>query len=147
MNPFVMALIIIGLVGLFAWSAQRRFRLLKVGSNVDEPRTDHAGDHYALSDAPCEPSGAAEAMYAELAPLIFPELAAHDPEMRVTGLIGNLAALGPELGMRTRLADVGVSHNHLPMLAGDAMKQQRLLVNNPREMTYEAALEIYGKAL
>ncbi|MBK0399145.1 iron-containing alcohol dehydrogenase [Limibaculum sp. M0105] len=94
-----------------------------------------------------EPTGATEAMYAELAPLIFPELAAHDPEMRVSGLIGNLAALGPDLGMRTQLRDVGVSHNHLPMLAEDAMKQTRLLVNNPREMTLEAALAIYERAL
>ncbi|MDT8346041.1 MAG: iron-containing alcohol dehydrogenase [Thermohalobaculum sp.] len=94
-----------------------------------------------------EATGAAQAMYAELAPLLFPELAAHDPEMRVTGLIGNLAALGPALGMRTRLRDVGVSHNHLPMLAEDAMKQTRLLVNNPREMTHEDALGIYERAL
>jgi alcohol dehydrogenase class IV len=92
-------------------------------------------------------SEAAAPMYAELAPIIFPELAGFDGEMRVEGLIGNFKALGPELGMPTRLAQVGVSHNHLPMLAGDAMKQQRLLVNNPREMTYEAALEIYGKVL
>jgi alcohol dehydrogenase class IV len=49
--------------------------------------------------------------------------------------------------MQSCLADVGVSHNHLPMLAEDAMKQTRLLVNNPREMTYEAALAIYQQAL
>ncbi|MCL5776309.1 iron-containing alcohol dehydrogenase [Limibaculum sp. FT325] len=102
---------------------------------------------YVLDFNRGDPTGTAEAMYAELAPLIFPELAAHDPEMRVSGLIGNLAALGPELGMRTRLSDMGVSHNHLPMLAEDAMKQTRLLVNNPREMTLEAALGIYERAL
>jgi alcohol dehydrogenase class IV len=33
------------------------------------------------------------------------------------------------------------------MLAEDAMKQTRLLVNNPREMTLEAAREIYAAAL
>jgi alcohol dehydrogenase class IV len=33
------------------------------------------------------------------------------------------------------------------MLAEDAMKQTRLLVNNPREMTQEAAHMIYEKAL
>jgi len=85
--------------------------------------------------------------YAELAPLVFPELRAHDAEMRVSGLIDDLKALGPALGMTSRLRDVGVSHNHLPMLAEDAMKQERLLVNNPREMTYEAALAIYEAAL
>ena len=66
---------------------------------------------------------------------------------RAEGLVEGLRALGPELGMQTRLAEVGVSHNHLPMLAEDAMKQTRLLVNNPREMTYEAALKIYEAAL
>ena len=89
----------------------------------------------------------AAAMYAELAPIVFPELAGHDGEMRVTGMIENFKALGPELGMATRLGEVGVNHNHLPMLAEDAMKQERLLVNNPRQMTYEAALEIYSQAL
>lgn len=49
--------------------------------------------------------------------------------------------------MKNRLTSVGVSHNHLPMLAEDAMKQERLLVNNPREMTLEAALAIYEAAL
>ncbi len=89
----------------------------------------------------------AAAMYAELAPIIFPELAGFDGEMRVTGMIDNFKALGPELGMTTCLSEVGVNHNHLPMLAEDAMKQERLLVNNPCEMTYEAALEIYSQAL
>ena len=89
----------------------------------------------------------AEGLYAELAPLIFPELAANDNEMRVTGLIDGLEGLGPRLGMQSRLSEVGVSHNHLPMLAEDAMKQERLLVNNPREMTREAAQAIYEAAL
>ena len=50
-------------------------------------------------------------------------------------------------GTDQRLASVGVNHNHLPMLAEDAMKQTRLLVNNPREMTLEAAQAIYEQAL
>jgi alcohol dehydrogenase class IV len=40
-----------------------------------------------------------------------------------------------------------VTENDLELLAGDAMKQSRLLINNPREMTYEAALAIYQRAL
>ena len=87
----------------------------------------------------------AEAHYAALAPCIFPDLAqADDP---VTPLIDRLEALGPRLGMEANLRAVGVSHNHLPMLAEDAMKQTRLLVNNPREMTLEAARAIYEAAL
>ncbi|MEO1688487.1 MAG: hypothetical protein AAFU61_11340 [Pseudomonadota bacterium] len=49
--------------------------------------------------------------------------------------------------MQSRLRELGVNHNHLPMLAEDAMKQQRLLINNPREMTLDAARDIYAKAL
>ena len=89
----------------------------------------------------------AEAEYAELAPILFPELAGKPPGARAMGLVEGLKALGPNLGMQTRLTEVGVSHNNLPMLAEDAMKQTRLLVNNPREMTYEAALAIYQQAL
>ena len=89
----------------------------------------------------------AEGMYAELAPLVFPELAANDNEMRVTGLIDGLAALGPRLGLPERLSELGVEEHHLAMLADDAMKQERLLINNPREMTREAAEEIYAAAL
>ena len=89
----------------------------------------------------------AEVAYGELAPIVFPELAGRSQAERAQGLVDGLKALGPELGMQTRLSEVGVSHNHLPMLAEDAMKQTRLLVNNPREMTYEAALKIYEMAL
>jgi hypothetical protein len=35
----------------------------------------------------------------------------------------------------------------LPKLAEDAMRQTRLLINNPREIGYEDALAIYGEAL
>ncbi|WP_340110362.1 iron-containing alcohol dehydrogenase [Pikeienuella sp. HZG-20] len=88
---------------------------------------------------------AAAPLYAEIAPLIFPELA-NDPDP-AAGLPDAFARLGPELGMKSKLSEVGVSHNHLPMMAEDAMKQTRLLVNNPREMTLEAAREIYAAAL
>ena len=35
----------------------------------------------------------------------------------------------------------------LPGLATDAMKVQRLLVNNPRDVSYEQALALYREAL
>ena len=40
-----------------------------------------------------------------------------------------------------------MSEADLPRLAEDAMKQTRLLVNNPREVTYEDAYAIYSEAL
>lgn len=90
---------------------------------------------------------AASAHYAEIAPILFPDLAGGSDEAKVTGMIEAFKTLGPELGMDPKLRSVGVNHNHLPMLAEDAMKQTRLLVNNPREMTREAAQAIYEKAL
>lgn len=87
----------------------------------------------------------AAGLYAEIAPLAFPELVgARDGAAAMAEAFGRL---GPELGMQSRLSEVGVSHNHIPMLAEDAMKQTRLLVNNPREMTLEAAQAIYEAAL
>ncbi|MEM1151818.1 MAG: iron-containing alcohol dehydrogenase [Pseudomonadota bacterium] len=85
--------------------------------------------------------------YAELGPIVFPALVGKSRTERAEGLIEGFLKLGPELGMQSRLSELGVNHNHLPMLAEDAMKQQRLLINNPREMTLEAARDIYAKAL
>lgn len=87
----------------------------------------------------------AAGLYDEIAALALPELAGKTrPSAHMAEAFKRL---GPELGMQSRLTEVGVSHNHLPMLAEDAMKQTRLLVNNPREMTLEAAQAIYEAAL
>ena len=88
---------------------------------------------------------AARDLYDELAPIIFPDLSGS--KSPAEGMVEAFKALGPELGMQSKLSELGIGHNHLPKLAEDAMKQERLLINNPREMTYEAALEIYQKAL
>ncbi len=90
---------------------------------------------------------AAAELYSEIAPLIFPELAGLEGAARNEGLIAGLEGLIADVGLETQLRQVGVSHNHLPMLAEDAMKQTRLLVNNPREVTYEDALAIYERTL
>ena len=55
--------------------------------------------------------------------------------------------LTADCGVDPKLRAVGISHNDLPKLAEGAMQQTRLLQNNPREMTYEAALKIYTEAL
>ncbi|MBE9477022.1 MAG: iron-containing alcohol dehydrogenase [Proteobacteria bacterium] len=89
----------------------------------------------------------AASQYAQIAPIIFPELAGKTTREICTGMVQGFKDLGPALGMKSTLRDVGISHNDLPMLAEDGMKQTRLLVNNPREMTYDAALAIYTAAL
>ena len=42
-----------------------------------------------------------------------------------------------------RLRDAGVTEESLETLASDAMLQQRLLVNNPRDVSEADALAIY----
>ncbi|MBA8877600.1 alcohol dehydrogenase class IV [Phyllobacterium myrsinacearum] len=86
---------------------------------------------------------------------LYATLAAHTfADMDVTGgtqlicnsFIDRLAGLSAQLGLQTRLRDVGIGESDLAMMATDAMKQGRLLVNNPREVTEADALAIYGMA-
>jgi alcohol dehydrogenase class IV len=89
---------------------------------------------------------AAETAYAEIAADVFPELGAAPAADRARRFVAGLAGLSLELGVPTRLRDMGIGENALAMLAADAMKQTRLLVNNPREMTEADALAIYRAA-
>jgi len=89
---------------------------------------------------------AAETHYADIAHYVFPELAGRPERERAEGLASGFAELVPALGMESRLHEVGVGEADLTMLAEDAMKQTRLLVNNPREVTYDDALAIYTRA-
>jgi alcohol dehydrogenase class IV len=91
-------------------------------------------------------AGAAEAEYADLAPILFPHLAGHSLGRRCSGLIEGLAGLSAELGLPARLSEVDVPRAMLPVLAADAMKQTRLLVNNPRALTLADATAIYEAA-
>lgn len=74
--------------------------------------------------------------YRELAGIIFGQTATRP-------LADALADLSAELGLPRRLRDVGVPRVAVPMLAADAMKQTRLLVNNPRPLNEADALAIY----
>ena len=55
-------------------------------------------------------------------------------------------ALVDRLMMPSKLRDLDVPRDSLPMLARDAMKQERLLINNPRELDEQDALRIYEAA-
>jgi alcohol dehydrogenase class IV len=83
---------------------------------------------------------AAHALYAELA---------EGAGMRggAEGLHTALDDLAAGLGLERTLSEVGVKEADLPMLARDAMQVQRLLVNNPRDVTYDDALAIYRQVL
>ena len=87
-------------------------------------------------------------LYAEIAADAFPDLAAEPAvQARCAGFIEALAGLSARLGLQTRLREVGIEEKHLPKMAADAMLQQRLLVNNPREVSETDALSIYSAAL
>ena len=55
-------------------------------------------------------------------------------------------ALVDRLEMPSTLRELDVPRDSLPMLARDAMLQQRLLVNNPRKLNEQDALRIYETA-
>jgi alcohol dehydrogenase class IV len=86
-------------------------------------------------------------LYAEIAADAFPHLAGEEGNQgRCAAFIEELAALAKKLGMQTRLREVSIGEEHLPKMAADAMKQQRLLVNNPRPVEEADALTIYRAA-
>ncbi|MBB5553628.1 iron-containing alcohol dehydrogenase [Rhizobium lentis] len=89
----------------------------------------------------------AASVYAEIAADAFPELALEQgAQGRCTAFIEKLAGLSTKLGLQPRLRDVGIGEEHLAGMARDAMKQTRLLVNNPREVNEADALSIYRAA-
>ncbi|KAB0548030.1 iron-containing alcohol dehydrogenase [Pseudomonas argentinensis] len=86
-------------------------------------------------------------LYEELAPLLLGErLRDGDATDRTEQFIIELADLSERNGLPGRLRDLSVEQALLPRLAADAMLHERLLVNNPREMTQAHALAIYQVA-
>jgi alcohol dehydrogenase class IV len=84
--------------------------------------------------------------YAILATDVFPDLATAPVDQRVNQFIDRLEALSADLGLEQTLREVGIGESDLATLASDAMKQTRLLVNNPREVSETDALAIYKAA-
>jgi alcohol dehydrogenase class IV len=66
-----------------------------------------------------------------------------------TALAGvqKIKELNAACGIPASLKDVGVKEEDITTIAKDAMKVQRLLKNNPREVTEVDAIEIYKKAM
>ena len=89
---------------------------------------------------------AARDHYAELAPIVVSECAAEGSQARVALLIDRLDQLVRESGIAPRLRDYGIDIAEAPLLAREAMKQTRLLVNNPCEITEADARRLYEAA-
>jgi alcohol dehydrogenase class IV len=84
--------------------------------------------------------------YAELAPFVFPDLAALEGQARAAAFCDRLAELSRACGLQQRLGEMAIPEDILPRLAQDALNQTRLLVNNPRALTEADALAIYRAA-
>jgi alcohol dehydrogenase class IV len=85
--------------------------------------------------------------YAELGCLLDPTLERLGTQGRAQGFVEAVASLCRRAGVPSRLREVGVSAGDLDLLAREAMKQERLLVNNPCEISEVDARRLYEAAL
>jgi alcohol dehydrogenase class IV len=84
--------------------------------------------------------------YNELASIIFPKLSKLNVQDRGYALCDKLAELSKDCGLQQSLHDMQIPREMLPTLAKDAIKQTRLLNNNPRSISELEALSIYQAA-
>jgi len=89
---------------------------------------------------------AARDHYAELAEIIEPDCAGQGSQARAALLIERLDSLAQSSGLALRLRDHGIAFEEAPVLAREAMKQTRLLVNNPCEISESDAQRLYEAA-
>jgi alcohol dehydrogenase class IV len=89
---------------------------------------------------------AAREHYAELAEIVEPDCAGQGSQARAALLIERLDELARSSGLPLRLRDHGIAFDEAPRLAQEAMKQGRLLVNNPCEISESDAQRLYEAA-
>ena len=86
-------------------------------------------------------------LYSELAHVVlFDREVPQDEKQASEMLVSYFENLPKRLGLQTTLREMNIPFEDLPRLAEEAMLQQRLLINNPRELNLENALEIYKQA-
>jgi alcohol dehydrogenase len=97
----------------------------------------------------------AEHLYTQLMPAILPTstvvtASSNNPNAENSSAAEQLAeffsTLAKRLGLETRLREVGIAETALEALAEQSMLQERLLINNPRTVSYDQALNIYQQA-
>jgi len=84
--------------------------------------------------------------YAELATIVVPH-AEGSAEARTEALAVAMQQFATITGLPRTLRQVGIAEPDLELLADDAMKQTRLLSNNPRPLTRKDAYALYRLAL
>ena len=90
--------------------------------------------------------GVAQGLYAELGRAILPELATVGDAVAAKAFVAAIRARVAAMPYAQTLREAGVNPEDLPKLADDAMKVQRLLVNNPRDVSHADALALYHAA-
>lgn len=91
-------------------------------------------------------SEAARDLYAELAEILVPDCAGQGSQARASILIETLDELASNSGIPLRLRDYDIPIEDAPVLAREAMKQTRLLINNPCPIEEEDARRLYEAA-
>lgn len=84
-------------------------------------------------------------LYAELAAVVGVG-GTGNVEQDAQAFIGEMQRIIATSGAPQRLRDVDIQQGDLPVLAHDAMQQTRLLVNNPRKLSEDDALQLYQQA-
>ena len=85
--------------------------------------------------------------YATLAPYVFPNINLQQGTQAISSeFINEIENLSTKLGLPQKLREVDIPENACEKMAYEAMKQTRLLVNNPREIKKEDAFNIYKSA-
>ncbi len=81
--------------------------------------------------------------YAEVAIAMGAKKGKNDDETAQNG-VDFIYQLSAAVGIPSKLSDIGIPQSAVPHLAKAAMEVQRLLKNNPREVTEQDAIEIYN---
>jgi alcohol dehydrogenase class IV len=85
--------------------------------------------------------------YAELAPFINSAIDCTGSDINTAGnLVNYICTLIKKLELPNNLAAMGIVEDEIELLAESAMHQTRLLVNNPKTVTINDAIEIYSAA-
>jgi alcohol dehydrogenase class IV len=90
---------------------------------------------------------AARPLYAELGAMLDPTAKDIGQQGQAQAFVQHLARLSRAAGVPQRLSAVGIGPEHLDLLASEAMKQERLLINNPCPITQADARRLYEAAL
>lgn len=90
---------------------------------------------------------AARSHYAELGAMLDPTVKDIGQQGQAQAFVQHLGRLSRACGVPQRLGDVGIGPEHLDLLAAEAMKQERLLINNPCPISEADARRLYEAAL